>query len=641
MEGNEAPNQIEELNRRLYSKDESLLRKRKRGTLHPHDYGISKIWKKKDEPTVAVETMPVKPSSSMFKFIFFFSVGVFVLSGLYAGYTFLRGNNTVSNDNIDVNILGSSFTGGGDELTLEIEVTNKNSVPLELADLLVSYPKGSVEGSEGEQVRLPRMTLGTVGPGKTSSQSVKVILYGEQGTQKTVKASLEYRVAGSNAIFVKDTVYSVTINSSPIALSLDVPKQVTSNQLFTMTIKVLSNAEKPIPNMLVRMEYPSGFIVNTSEPLAAIGDNMWELGDMGKGMTKEIKITGSLQGQDGEERAFRVYSGEASATDRTTLAVTYTSLLGTIIIKRPFLSTSILVNGADSTTNILNGNQEVDIEIIWENNLETRLTDVEMTATLSGNAYDKTTVKTSTGFYDSLNSKIIWDKTRSGVFASIDPGEQGSVSFSFKPLPLYASGSYISNPQILVTVGIKGKEPSLGGVVSDVTNTESKTLIFASDLQIAGKALHFQGPFTNTGPMPPQADQETLYTVTWSVTNSVNDITGAEAVATLPTYARFVGPTSPAKEVVTYNETTRTVTWKLGNVTKGTGISLPLREASFQIGITPSMTQVGSIPQILLQTVLTGTDAYTNTIVRSTWAALTTSLYNDTSFSSGMERVVQ
>jgi hypothetical protein len=55
---------------------------------------------------------------------------------------FIRGAKNVSGENIEINVIGNTFTGGGEELALQVEVVNKNRVPLELADLLLSIQKG-------------------------------------------------------------------------------------------------------------------------------------------------------------------------------------------------------------------------------------------------------------------------------------------------------------------------------------------------------------------------------------------------------------------------------------------------------------------------------------------------------------------
>lgn len=641
----EAPNSLNELEKHLYTRDDPVINKKSSGVLHKKDYVVSDTWSADAEPSpeksniskISSLTESMKPS--FFRQIFIYSLIILAGSLIFAGYKLFGGPSTVSNDNIDIVVLGNSFAEGGEELSLQIEITNRNSVPLELADILVEYPKGGATVSGSDIVRLPRINVGTIDSGRTHSENIKVVLFGEQGSIKDVKISLEYRIQGSSAIFVKDMNFPVTISSAPVTLSIEAPTETASNQDISLVLKISSSAEKSAENMLLRIEYPSGFRFSDATPEAASLDNVWELGDISSGMEKTVTIKGSLSGQDGEERAFRVYVGEASVDNLTSLGVTYTSLSHVILIKKPFLETELFINGSSAEDVVVSSGKEIEFEINWKNNLPTRVTDLEMTAKITGNAYNENSLTIGSGFYDSLNNEIIWDKSNTNGFMAVEPGDSGTVSFNLSPVPLYSGNTLLESPSVIVEISIKGKQPSLGGLVSEVTNFQKRTVKVTTDLQIAGKALYFQGPFVNTGPMPPRAEQETTYTITWSVTNSSSDVTSAEAKAVLPTYVQYAGSTYPASENIIYDDTTRTVTWKLGNVLSGTGLTRALREASFKIALTPSTSQIDTTPQIILETVLTGTDSFTNTIVRSSRSALTTALYNDTNFITGMGKV--
>ena len=641
----EAPNSLNELEKHLYTKDDSVVNKKSSSVLHKKDFAVSPTWGSDADPVSSkiniskINSLTDSMKPSFFKKIFIYSLIVLLGSLVFAGYKLFGGPATVSNDNIDIVVLGNSFAEGGEELSLQIEITNRNSVPLELADLLVEYPKGGATVSGSDIVRLPRINIGTIDSGRTHGENIKVVLFGEQGSIKDVKVSLEYRIQGSSAIFVKDINFPVTINSAPVTLSIDAPTESASNQDITLVMKVASSAEKSAENMLMRVEYPSGFRFSDSTPAPASLDNVWELGDISPVMEKTVTIKGSLNGQDGEERAFRVYVGEASADNLTSLGVTYTSLSHIILIKKPFLETELFINGSNSEDVIVSGGKDIEFEINWKNNLPTRVTDLEMTAKITGNAYDENSLTLGSGFYDSLNNKIIWDKSTTNGFVAVEPGDSGTVSFDLSSVPLYSGNTLLESPSIIVEISIKGKQPSLGGLVTEVTNFQKRTVKVATDLQVAGKALYFQGPFVNTGPMPPRAEQETTYTITWSVTNSSSDVTGAEAKAVLPTYVKYAGATYPASENIIYDDTTRTVTWKLGNVLSGTGLTKTIREGSFKIALTPSTSQIDTTPQIILETVLTGTDSFTDTIIRSSRSALTTALYNDNNFITGMGKV--
>jgi len=140
--------------------------------------------------------------------------------------------------------------------------------------------------------------------------------------------------------------------------------------------------------------------------------------------------------------------------------------------------------------------------------------------------------------------------------------------------------------------------------------------------------------------MPPKADTETNYIVTWTLSNSSNNITQAEARSLLPIYVKWVGPLQGTNNNLTYNEVAHEVMWKIGQVSPNTGIKSS-REVSFIISLKPSLTQVGSVPQLMKEVYLSGKDSFTNTLIKSTYGSITTSLLNDPSFQPGNGRVVQ
>ena len=142
----------------------------------------------------------------------------------------------VSSKNIEIGILGNAFVAGGEELSLQIEVTNRNNASIEFSDLLIEYPRGVGEGDMARE----RLSIGTIGPGQSVIEDIKLILFGEQGSIQEIRVVLEYRIQGSNAIFVKEKSYPVTISAAPLTLLIDSPLSTVSNQDMTLRITVSS-----------------------------------------------------------------------------------------------------------------------------------------------------------------------------------------------------------------------------------------------------------------------------------------------------------------------------------------------------------------------------------------------------------------
>ena len=314
--------------------------------------------------------------------------------------------------------------------------------------------------------------------------------------------------------------------------------------------------------------------------------------------------------------------------------VIYSSILQKILIVKPFLDARILVDSQDKTEYVVSSGEVINAEIAWANNLPTRIIDGQIIVNLSGNVFDESTVNSNNGFYDSVNNQIIWDRNSIPQLAEINPGENGIVTFNFKPRSLVGALIIAENPQISVKVSIKGREPLLGSTYNDINNFSEKIIKVSSDFQIVSSAYFLSGN------MPPKAETETNYIVTWTLSNSVNDIIQAEARSALPIYVKWGGLVSGQNDNLIFNEVTREVIWKIGSVSPGTGVSVN-REISFIVSLNPSLSQLNSVPQLMREVYLSGTDSFTNTLVKNIHASITTLLMNDPNFDQRNARVVQ
>ena len=632
---------MEDLKKRLYTRGDLGRRVLKEGHLKTHTEESLNSWKE-EESDNNIEPMSKKPKTGLFKKLFIASLLFFIVALSYAAYQFFGGGNIVSSRNINVSVLGPAFVSGGDEISLQVSIENRNTVPLEYAELLVEYPKGAGSSDSSvtpDMVRI-RIPLQKIPSGGSQQEIVKAVLYGEEGKSQAINFTLEYRVQGSNAIFTKINTYPVRISSAPISLSLDAPKETNAGQEITLKIKASSNAPKDVPGVLLQVDYPPGFLFKSSEPKPSYGNNVWRLGDFHIGGSRDVRITGTLSGEDGEDRTFRILGGGVSSGDERTIGVIYNSIFQTIAIHRPFLAASVALNGDSGDSVAIPGGKVVRGEVVWKNNLPTRITNAEIKVKLSGNAFDRGSVFSERGFYSSSDNTITWDRNSISDFQVIEPGGTGRLPFTFSPVQLYStSGGVLSSPQINLIITVKGEVVSSDNSGS-VSVTTEKVAKVSTDLQILSRALYYTGPFNNTGPIPPVAEKETTYTIFWSIINSANDVSGAMVTTTLPPFVSWTNKVSPPGEDITYNESNRMVTWKLNTVYAGTGYRNAAREGAFQVKFLPSLSHVGSSVSLTGGVTLTGTDSFAGISLQSSKDALTTSLGSDPSFRQNDDIVV-
>lgn len=582
------------------------------------------------------EVAMMKRHQTMKKFVQF-SIGFFVLAVAIAAFVWWRGSNIISGDNISINIDAPVAASGGEPFDTKFTVTNNNKVSIDQATLLVEYPVGFY--STPGNTDLPRISkdLGSIAAGQSLSETVNSLLYGEENTDKSVSVTLEYRMAGSNATLKKTTTYSIKVASSPVNIAVLVPKEVSSGQEIDYTIDVSSNSNDPINGLLVKVDYPSGFTFVSANPSPAYDTNVWAISNLAPQEKRTIKIHGAIEGLEGEEKVAKISVGTASQNDERVIGIIYNAATESSSITKPFLALDLAVNNNRTLDNTASLNKGVRVDVFWQSNNPTKVTDAVIEVKLQGTVLDKYSIFASGGgFYRSVDNTIVWDKSSNPDLAVIDPGAKGAVSFSFSPTAVgVGSGIMIKNPQIIFNVHAKAAQSNDANTVSSISSSVTRSVKFETEVKVAAKGLYFTGPFDSYGPIPPQADKETSYTISLSARNSANNVSNVYVKTTLPIYVKWLNKIYPDGEDITFNPSKNEVTWNVGRIPAGGG-----RDASFQVSITPSVSQINQAPLLTGDVSLVATDDFTKTEITDKKPALSTYISGDPQFGPNDANVV-
>lgn len=624
---------IERLRRAMYSRSLSdKLRERPRRSLDGIDPLVGEDW---TEDEVGAPASRVAPRAIGFTrtalwWFLGLSVAFFVIAlGVFAYYfMFGGGSSAAAPGNVDIIISGPPQIAGGEPTKLQIEVTNRNKIALELADLVITYPEGTRSPSDF-QTDFPsqRIPLGTIEPGGRRQGTVTAVFSGESGKPQQMKVELEYRVTGSSAIFIAEKAYDLALSTSPLTLSIDGNTQTTSGQPVQFTINIASNSGAPLRDVLVNVSFPFGFKYSASEP-AQIRDGLWSLGDFAPGERKSLTISGTLSGESGDERVFRINAGTRSSPSATGISTVMASNSYAMQISQAFLKLTVSSNKNASSTVIAAPGENVLVSVAYQNNLSTAITDAIVVARLSGVSIDGSSVHSIDGFYRSNDETVLWDKsTTGGVLAELAPGAQGTLSFSFQ-MPSSEELNGLVNPKLSISVNAAGKRVSESGVPQSLQSAVRQEIRLASDLQLNAQALYYQSPFGSSGPMPPKAGSETTYALVFTITNTTNKLTDAKLTATLPPYVRWMGQYAPANEKLDFNQSDGTFVWNIGDIKEGVGVGgNPVRQMVINVGLTPSSSQIGQQPVLVQKVRLTAKDSTTGAAVsRTTSPDVTTNL---------------
>lgn len=629
---------IENLKRKMYSREVEGLSGTRRHNLAPSLGEVKTDWgevKYQSAPPFVQE----KKRSMLSKFLWF-SLLFFVVASAYAGYLFFGGSNVVSSQNIDIEVLGPVSIKGGETLSLDISVINRNATPLEVVDLILEYPEGTRNPSDlSKELPRERISLGDINPGDLSQKTMKSVLFGEERSIKDIKITVEYRVPASNAIFYKESVYQVVVSSSPLTLVVDAPKEANSGQDVSIRLTVNSNSPDIIKNVVLIAEYPSGFSFSSSDPKTLDENRIWKLGDVSPGSKRTFTIRGTLSGENSDIRVFRFQIGVASQNDEKKIATPFMSISEEISLNKPFIGLSLLANGLKDEIITVKSGRPVRVNVSYTNNLLVPVSSVEISLLLSGDAIDEQSVSVERGFYRSIDDTVIWNRTTFDRLNSISPGESGSVSFTFSPRSLSQGIATIKNPEIIISGSVKGRRDESGRVPEEVVATVKKQIRVETDVGLNARALYGSGPFTNTGGLPPKAEKETTYTVVWTITNGSNDLGDVRVSAQLPSYIRFIK--GDLSSQVTYDESSGVVIWNAGLIPAGSGFGSSPKEVAFQIGFIPSTSQIGQNPVLINDATLSAVDRFTNSNISLTKPFLDTRISSDSTTKSSDYTVVK
>lgn len=557
----------------------------------------------------------------------------FILAVAGAAYFLMFGGRSVSTDRITILADGPTSISSGDEVTILLSIENRNPVTVMSTTLMAEFPDTTRSAENPEQPFLRyEDTAGDILSGERSTRSVRALVFGSEGERVVVPIRFEYRIEGSNAVFVKEAEYQVQITSSPISIRAEAVSEAAAGQPLTFAVTVRSNAKEPIENVAVFAQYPFGFAARRGE------GPVFPVGTLAPGEERTITVTGTLTGENNDERVFRFTGGIQRGEDSSVLAVSYSTALASVTLAKPFLSASLSLNRDTSNTPVIEAGTAVQGIVSWINTLATPVLDGQVSVKLSGTALDPASVSAYGGFYRSSDTTIIYSRETESGLGNLAPGATGSGTFNFRTKSA-AALTGMKNPTIIATISVAGRRVGESNVPENIASSVTRTIKVGTDLALTAKALYSSGAFRNTGPWPPVADQETTYTIDLSLTNTVNSVADTVVTGVLPSYVRYVGATNPADGSVSYNAATRTVTWRAGEIASGVGFGTAARSAAFQVALLPSVSQRGTSPILMSSVKVTGTDRFTQKALSLTRPEITTQVTLDPAYVQGKGEV--
>ncbi len=563
-------------------------------------------------------TTTMKRRRTFRKVIAIIGVLFFVGAAAVASLLMFSGNNTISGDNITLAITGQNTVGAGEILPFQIAVSNQNGVSIQSATLIIEYPEGTQGTADGKELDIERKQLDQIGSGELINVELDARVFGEENEEKEIKVSIEYRIAGSNATFNKDAEpLHVKIGTSPVVITFNALKTVSAGQEYTLPLTIQSNANVPLTDVLVKVSYPSGFDFIESDPDTISGEDVWKIATLKPGEKKVITVKGVITGENEETRKFTAKVGVAqNGGNKNELSAILAQTQSEVVLEEPFLKTEITVNGRSGNPLVITKGEVAAVRISLENTLNSTIFDGRVSVEIEGNALDEFSVFSTEGYYDSTKNTMFWDSTDTESLQEILPGHISRLAFDLKP-----NRTTDSNPTITLKIALHGQRIFENQVPQTLDINTKQVIQVQSVASILTKTLYDMGPFENSGPLPPVAEETTTYTLNLIAKSGTNELKDTVVTAELPQYVKWLDTVSEG-DVITYNANSRMITWKIGTMAANT-----TNEAYIQVSMKPSVMQIQTKPNLLEKQSLTAMDQFTGTKITTSGSVARTDYY--------------
>jgi len=554
----------------------------------------------------------------------------FLSIALFAFVFFQR--SSLSNSDIALSIEGPQEFKAQEAVEFEIVFENRSRAEIHGAALFVAIPE-FLSFDDLDTVE-QKIDLGVVMPHSKTSR--KISLFSKE-TQKegTIKVRAEYSPGGIEGKFEKAVEYEVSVSSLPLTVIFDIPQKAVNGQRIHGAFHFVSDRGVESLPLFAKIILPSGFALEDSEPIP-YEDTIWRFDKIEPETSYQVEFEGVIRGEESEEKNFQLLFGHMK--EDGSFAEQYITSRIISISSAPIEFTQ-MINGEEQY--IASPGDDLNFSIRYANKSGVDIEDITVTVQLTGDIFDLGKLNAGLGYFNKNTRTIVWNKNFLQKLARLNEEDGGEINFSvpikkditpknYKDKNIYGvSHALIESSK--VPLALKG--------LSLRAEDEAKIKI-RTQLALFQRAYYYEGPFSNSGPIPPRVGEKTIYTILWQITNTLNDANGVKLEAPLPRHVVFEGEVYPLRDNFKYNKDTHSVSWDIGALSSGIGNIFPVETIAFQVSVTPQDNMRGKTFELIEQSKISGTDTFTEEFLEKFASSVDSSLPDDIGIREG-DGVVQ
>ena len=585
---------LNDIQKNIYSKNPSF-RNRPQGEINssPKNYQYGKIRKNR--------------KSFLGHYLWILIIAMFVLVG--GVYSIFYGLTSFNENNINISIEGLKEISSGEQISYKVLIKNNNRTALKNAVLDFQYPAEAIPINDDFLVddKSSQIVLGNIESNQELDREFKMRVIGGENEEKHINVILTYTPSGINSSLKKQISFTAIIKSVPLIMEIESPKELKSGEQAFWNISIANNSDFDFENLNLIINYPLGFIFDSSLPISYFQDKIWNIKSIPSNSVYKISIKGSIRGQSNSLKILEFSLGKGEFNQQN---IIFTQESSSTRISSSKITLTLSVN--DSFNYNANVGDTLNYKIFYKNNLNIYLDNPELKVNLIGDVFDLESFK-GNGKLNKETQTIDFSGDDISAFKNIAPDEEGDINFTIKLKNAFLISDFNDKnftAKVIAILNIANapknynkEDVSQTAELISRVNTEAKIL---TELSFSGKE------FNNSGPYPPQANKQTTYNVFWRIINTSNDIKDVEIFAYLPDWVNWTGNfSSSSLGEIYFDNKINKITWNLLNVPATTGIALPIYEIAFQIAIEPKQEHIGKSIPVMSEIQLGATDEFT------------------------------
>ncbi|MFH1047737.1 MAG: hypothetical protein V1738_05520 [Patescibacteria group bacterium] len=556
-----------------------------------------------------------------------FVVGLTAISAVGI-YYFGKKENGFTGEQVTLTIDGPDEFRSGEKITYIFKYRNASDTPIGTASLELRLPEGFVLlNSEPPPMSRNVWKIGSMPPWGRG----QVIISGTQLSplqkEHDFQAIVTYRPADFNSEFQKVSTKTARITDSLLEIKMSGAELALPGDRVEVNIEYRNGSEIALNKAVVTADLPAEFIPESAEP-ASLNDTFheWRLDDLEPLGSGSIKIIGTFAseayGHVTLPTTFGYLDKNESYVQQAETSLSTEVLQGQLVA-------ALVLNGKSENQAVSLG-EDLHYSISYRNTGEASLGNVEITVVI------ETTPDVGLIVWNSLTdgqdgmldgNRISWTAKQIKSLERVEAGDEGMIDFTV-PLALMPpqdgeTSSWKINSWVETFV-----ESIDGDVVNRSTKSQPIVASVLSDTQLEASARFYDdgGQAVGSGVIPPEVDRETTYRISWTLKNSLHELSDLRLKARLPNNVEWNGFSEVDAGDLRYNSTERELTWTLNWLPK----TVDEINIVFDLTITPTAEQRDRIPTLIDATVFEATDISAEAPIILSEAPITTSLEGDT-----------